>query len=119
YHADFSAAKQIANSIIEKALNNEMPPFTSLNVNIPVLPIEEIKGIKVVRQTDGYWHEDLEEQTDPYGRKYYWITGHLEDTDTGTDTCQWALNNGYVSVQPVQFDMTAHQHIPSLKFLEQ
>jgi 5'-nucleotidase len=99
-------------------LAHEVPPFICLNVNIPNLPLEEIKGIKITRQTHGFWDEDLEERIDPFGRPYYWLTGHLKETDSHEDTCQWALRNGYVSVQPVQFDMTAHQYISSLNFIE-
>ena len=117
--ADFSAAQVFADKIISDVLAHDMPPHICLNVNIPKLTLEEIKGIKITRQAQGFWNEDLEERLDPFGRPYYWLTGHLEETDTDEDTCLWALKNGYVSVQPVQFDMTAHQHISSLKFLEQ
>jgi 5'-nucleotidase len=117
--ADFSTAQLFADKIIGNVLAHDMPPFTCLNVNIPKLPLEAIKGIKITRQAHGFWNEDLEERLDPYGRPYYWLTGHLEETDPHEDTCQWALRNGYVSVQPVQFDMTAHQYISSLKFIEE
>lgn len=117
--ADFTASIEIAGKIISKVLNNPFPEHTSLNVNIPQVKLEEIKGIKIVRQTNGYWHEDLEEHTDAYGRKYYWLTGHLVDKDSKEDSCQWALNNNYVSVQPVQFDMTAYKHINTIKYLEE
>ena len=48
-----------------------------LNVNFPKVPVEEIKGIRITRQCHATWHEDLQERTDPYGRKYYWLTGWL------------------------------------------
>jgi len=118
-HADFSAAQLFADKIIGEVLTHDMPPFICLNVNIPKLPANEIKGIKITRQAHSFWNEVLEERLDPYGHPYYWLTGHLEENDPHEDTCQWALHNGYVSVQPVQFDMTAHQYISSLNFLEQ
>ncbi|HPB57122.1 MAG TPA: 5'/3'-nucleotidase SurE [Bacteroidales bacterium] len=118
-NANFDAATIIASNIIEKALKDGIPDHTSLNVNIPKQPIEKIAGIKVTRQTKGYWNEDLLEQIDPYGRSYYWLVGELVDTDHGEDSCEWALRNNYVSVQPVQFDLTAHQHINSLKKWEE
>ncbi|MEG1556576.1 MAG: 5'/3'-nucleotidase SurE [Bacteroidales bacterium] len=117
-NADFTTAIHYAKIIIDKVLHHEMPPHVCLNVNVPKVKIDEVQGIKIVRQTKGYWHEDLEEHTDSFGRKYYWLSGHLVDQDQGEDTCEWALKNHYVSVQPVQTDMTAHHFINTLKFIE-
>ena len=118
-NADFEAATEVSSMIIQKVLATPIPNHTSLNVNIPKLPLSEIKGIKVVRQTFGAWHEDFEERKDVYGNPYYWMAGELIIEDQGEDNCQWALAHQYVSVQPVQFDMTAYKHINTLKFLEQ
>ena len=104
--------------IVGEVLRHGLPPHVCLNVNFPNVPIEEIKGIRITRQTDGYWYQDLEERVDPHGRKYYWLTGHLVNTDPHEDTCEWALAHNYISVQPVQYDMTAHQYIKDLKYLE-
>ena len=117
--ADFTTAMTYARKIIAKVLSREFPPFICLNVNVPDVPVDEIKGVKITRQTHGYWKEDLEERVDVYGMKYYWLTGYLEDLDPNEDTCQWALKHNYVSVQPVQFDLTAHQYIDTLKFIEE
>lgn len=117
-NADFTAAVHFGKPIVEKVLATGLPPYTCLNVNVPKEPVESIKGIKITRQCLGVWHEDLVERTDPYGHKYYWLTGHLDRHELSEDTCEWALHNHYVSVQPVQFDMTAHEHIEKLKFLE-
>lgn len=117
-NADFEAAEYFGNIIVEKALEKGIPERVCLNVNVPKLSISEIKGIKVTRQCDGTWHEDLEERTDLFGRKYYWLSGYLEHNEFEQDTCEWALHNSYVSVQPVQYDMTAHKQISYLKFLE-
>jgi len=115
-NADFSAAIVYAKQMIKKVLQNGLPKHICLNVNIPKLSISEIKGIKITRQTLGYWYEDLEENTDPFGGKYYWLSGHLVNLETeATDTCEWALKNGFVSVMPVHFDMTSHKTIVQLK----
>ena len=117
--ADFSAAVAFAKKIIEKVIQNGLPKNICLNVNIPKLPLCEIKGIKITRQTLGYWYEDLEEHIDPFGGKYYWLAGHLENLEKeADDTCEWALHNGYVAVTPVHFDMTSHQTIHKLKHWE-
>lgn len=117
--ADFAASVVYARKIIKKVLQNGLPKFVCLNVNIPKLPLAEIKGMKITRQTLGYWNEDLEEHVDPFGEKYYWLSGHLENLEKeATDTCEWALQNGYVSVMPVHFDMTSHKTIEKLKHWE-
>lgn len=114
HDADFSASKDIVRTIIHKALHAAMPPATVLNVNIPKLPISEIKGIKITRQAIGRWVEEFDTRLDPHGQKYYWLTGRFQEEDGGEDTDVHALANGYVSVCPVEFDLTAHHAIPLL-----
>ena len=114
YHADFTASKAVASSIIEQFLAHPLSPGTLLSVNIPKLPLEEIKGIRVCRQAVGRWIEEFDQRIDPHGQKYYWLTGRFEQNDEGEDTDTWALDNGYVSVHPVQFDLTAHHEMPQL-----
>lgn len=119
HQADFTAAKAYAHKMIQKVLQDGLPAHTCLNVNIPNIPLEKINGIKITRQTKGYWNEDLNEHIDSFGRPYYWLSGELVNTDHGMDSCEWALANNYVSVQPVQFDMTAHHHLNELKKWEE
>ena len=83
-----------------------------LNVNIPSLPVSKIKGIKVCRQANAKWEEEFDERMDPRKTKYYWLTGKFVNKDKGKDTDEWALANNYISVVPVQFDLTAHHAIP-------
>lgn len=116
--ADFTAAVHYGRPIVEKVLEKGLPPHICLNVNFPKVPVEEIKGIRITRQCHATWHEDLQERTDPYGRKYYWLTGWLERLEQEDDTCEWALQHNYVSIQPVQYDLTAYQYMESLKHLE-
>lgn len=115
YHADFEAAKHYVRIIAKSYLENNMPVGTLLNVNIPPLKQEHIKGIKVCRQSNAKWVEDYDERRDPRGKKYYWLTGKFLNSDEGNDTDEWALDNGFVSVVPVQFDLTAHHAIDVLK----
>ncbi|HEY0262827.1 MAG TPA: 5'/3'-nucleotidase SurE [Chitinophagales bacterium] len=109
--ADFSAATDIAKSISAQLLEKGLPKGTLLNVNIPKLKKEEIKGIKICRQALAKWEESYLERQDPFGRNYYWLTGKFVNYDKGTDTDEWALANGFVSIVPVQFDLTAHHGI--------
>ena len=114
WHADFTASKVIIKQIVLEALKKKIPEATVLNVNIQNLPEKDIKGIKICRQANGNWQENFDKRTSPNGKEYYWLSGEFICKDKGEDTDIWALNNGYVSVVPVQFDMTAHHTIQKL-----
>jgi 5'-nucleotidase len=97
-------------------LENDLPRPLCLNVNFPILPKEEIRGIRICRQTRGYWHEDFYQREDPHGRRYYWLTGAFDNHEPeAEDTDEWALAHGYVSVVPVQVDMTCYEQLSPLK----
>ena len=104
--ADFSASRKYARIIVERLLQRKQNKHTVLNVNIPALPAELIRGIKICRQAYAKYEEDFIERKDPNGRRYYWLTGEFVNFDRGKDTDVWALANQYVSVVPVQFDLT-------------
>ncbi|HRP39093.1 MAG TPA: 5'/3'-nucleotidase SurE [Chitinophagales bacterium] len=110
--ADFSAAKHYAHFIAKQVLEHGIPNSSLLNVNIPKLPLELIKGIKICRQAEAKWVEEYLERKDPAGRNYYWLTGKFVNYDKGEDNDEWALANNYVSVVPVQHDLTMHKAIP-------
>lgn len=112
---DFEAASMYIYSIIYQVMRQRMPSNVCLNVNIPAIPKEEIAGIKVTRQALNRWHETLEKRTDPQGHDYFWLSGSLGDEDQGVDTDVWAVNHNYISVQPVQVDMTAYHYIETLE----
>ncbi len=112
--ADFTASGKIARTIAQQIIKNGLPKGVVLNVNIPKLGTSEIKGIKVCRQANAHWEEKFDKRTNPLGRDYYWLTGEFVNEDEGEDTDEWALRNGYVSVVPVQFDLTAHHAIDEL-----
>jgi len=114
WDADFEPAKAFIKKITENVLENGLPDGVILNVNIPKLPEKEIKGIKICRQAKAMWTEKFDKRTNPMGRDYYWLTGKFVNLDNGEDTDEWALANGYVSVVPVQFDLTAHHAIQGL-----
>jgi 5'-nucleotidase len=104
--ADFSGSREYVRIIVEKLLQKKQDKHMVLNVNIPAVPPELIKGIKVCRQAYAKYEEDFIERNDPNGRHYYWLTGEFVNFDKGKDTDVWALANQYVSVVPVQFDLT-------------
>ena len=113
--ADFSQSEDYVLKIAQQVLENSIPKGTCLNVNIPNVKNEVIKGVRVCRQANGNWDEKFDERVNPLGKTYYWLTGKFENYDKGTDTDIWALNNNYISVVPVMFDVTAHQAIDGLK----
>lgn len=112
--ADFSAAAEVVTQVATKVLEKKLPTDCLLNVNIPKLSTADLKGIKICRQAKAKWVEKFDEREDPYGRKYFWLTGEFVNMDNGEDTDEWALKNGYASVVPVQFDLTAHHAIGTL-----
>ena len=110
--ADFSASKKIVKIIAKQVLENGLPKGVCLNVNIPKVKSDKIKGIKVCRQAKANWIEELDERKDPSGKSYFWLTGRFENYDKGKkDTDVWALENQYVSIVPTQFDLTAYDSI--------
>ena len=104
--ADFSAARVYARKITQLVLSKKADKHQVLNVNIPSVPESLIKGIKICRQAYAKYEEDFLERLDPRGRHYYWLTGEFVNFDKGKDTDVWALENNYVSVVPIQFDLT-------------
>lgn len=118
WDADFTGAKEYMSRIMKNVIEHGLPTDTLLNVNIPNIPLEEIKGSKICRQANAKWVEEFDHRQDPYKRDYYWLTGKFTNFDKGEDTDEWALANGYVSVVPVQFDLTAHHAIQTLNTWE-
>ena len=107
--------KSIVKKITLKALSEGIPKGTALNVNFPNLSEDRIKGIKVCNQANSYWIEKFDKRVNPQGREYYWLTGEFINNDKSTESDEWALNNGFVSIVPVKFDLTNYEAINSLK----
>ncbi|MDG2058544.1 MAG: 5'/3'-nucleotidase SurE [Flavobacteriales bacterium] len=115
HEADFFEGEKYIREITQSVLDNNLPEGVCLNVNIPKsVDDKKIKGIKVCRQAKANWVEEFDEREDPKGRKYYWLTGKFVNYDKGDDTDERALENHYISVVPVQFDVTAYHAISKL-----
>ncbi len=112
WNANFDYAKPFITKIASKVLTEELQKDVVLNVNIP--NTENIKGIQVVRQARANWKEKFDKRQTPQGKDYYWLTGVFENLDNGNDTDEAVLKQNYVSVVPVQFDLTAHHAIQQL-----
>ena len=114
-NANFSEAEKFVRIITKQVLKYGLDKGVCLNVNIPKhINNYPIKGLKVCRQANAYWKEDFQEREDPSGRKYYWLTGKFVNLDNGNDTDEYALSNHYVSVVPVQFDVTSYNSLEKL-----
>ena len=103
---DYGPAARVARNIVERLFTNGMDSKTLLNVNVPYLTDHEIKGVMVTRQGLRLYRDRLDERTDPRGRPYYWIGGDAPTAvpDEGTDF--GALAQGYVSITPLDLDLT-------------
>lgn len=118
WDANFEPIKTYIKQIALEVLKKGVPEGVILNVNFPKLSQEEIKGVKICRQAKAMWQEEFDKRTNPQGKEYYWLTGKFVNLDKGTDTDEWALENGYISIVPVQFDLTAHHAIQQLNSWE-
>ncbi|RZJ72074.1 MAG: 5'/3'-nucleotidase SurE [Flavobacterium sp.] len=114
WNADFEPAKPFIKKIAEEVLEKGLPEGVILNVNFPKLAEKDIKGIKVCRQAKAMWVERFDKRQNPQGKDYYWLTGEFVNMDKGEDTDEWALENGFISMVPVQFDLTAYHAMQQL-----
>lgn len=112
-NADFSKAKIVVAKVFQSVIENGLPAYTCLNVNIPK---GKPKGIKICRQTHGKWVEEFEKRTDPHGREYHWLSGYFKNFEEDSrETDVYALENNFASVVPVTVDMTCYKTIEFLK----
>ena len=114
WNADFESSQSFVKKIALQVLSNGLPNGVILNVNFPKLKEKEIKGIKICRQAKAIWVEKFDKRVTPQGKDYYWLTGEFINQDQGEDTDEWALEHGFISIVPVQFDLTAHFAIQEL-----
>lgn len=115
-NANFEHTKPFIIQIVNQVLEKKLPKGIVLNVNLPRFSENKIQGIKICRQANAQWIEKFDKRQSPFGKDYYWLTGKFTNFDKeAQDTDEWALENNFISIVPVQFDMTAHQHLDDLK----
>lgn len=115
HDADFEAAVIYGRQIVEKILGDDIELPLCLNVNIPAVQHDKIRGVRLCRQNRGFWREEFVCNHDPRGREYYWLTGAFVNHEpSAEDTDEWALSHGYVAVVPVQVDMTDYRQMDAL-----
>jgi len=112
---DYEASGRYARRMAERVLAEGLPPGVLLNVNVPPLPYRDIRGVAITRQAKSRWEESFEARTDPLQRPYYWLAGEFVNLDDGDNTDIEAIEEGYVSATPLQLDLTAHDHLQTLR----
>ena len=108
---DFGPAATAGMHLVQQIASLDIPPDLLLNINIPSLSLQEMRGVEITRQGKRVYRDALVHRIDPRGRSYYWIGGDAPTgiSEPGTDF--WALEQGYISITPLQLDLTANaQH---------
>lgn len=113
--ADFAAAAHFIAQLAKKVLQEGLPSGTLLNVNIPGIAPQEIKGVRITRMGRRLYKDQWDRRVDPRGRTYYWLAGELMDLENGPDTDVAAVSEGYISVSPLQVDMTRQDQVDRLR----
>ncbi|MFV0435870.1 MAG: 5'/3'-nucleotidase SurE [Desulfopila sp.] len=110
---DFAQAALLARTVAAKILTTTLPPSTLLNMNVP--EGDSHRGIRITRQGRRLWENSIQETADPWGRKRYWIGGGTPVKETGDDTDVKAIQDGLVSITPIQLDLTNHSGLRHLR----
>lgn len=116
--ADFSLAIEVVRRVTEQVLRTGMDAGICLNVNVPKIDKKDFKGIKVCRQAHAFWEDRFDKRLDQFGKPYYWLTGDFAQVDQHQDSDLFAIDQGYATVVPTQFDLTAFSSLEKLKNLE-
>lgn len=113
--ADFGPSARVAKAIVAQLLRRGLPRKTCLNVNIPAIPYEEIKGVRVTRLGKRVYRDVIVEKTDPRGKLYYWIGGEDPTWENDDSSDFTAVERGYVSVTPLTFELTDSKELVDLE----
>lgn len=111
---EYAAAADVAGRVARAVASYGLQPNSLLNVNVPLIPLEQIKGFRITRMGLRVYHDKVEKRTDPRGRPYFWVIG---DSPTGVPergTDIGVISEGYVSITPIQLDLTAYQLMSDL-----
>ena len=112
---DYRASKTVAVEVAEYVLKNKLPKGTLLNVNVPYADPEDIKGKLITRQGSQYFMDEFEKRIDPRKNTYYWIKGKKVDNDNSIEYDGKAIQNNYISITPISFDLTDELYLNDLK----
>ncbi len=112
---DFSFAAKFAVKLAQFIFENGIPSGTLLNVNVPAVPENQIKGVLITKQGKAFWDDWFDLRKDPNGREYYWLTGKFVNYEEDINSDHTAVQNKYISITPIHFDLTNYEAIDKLK----
>lgn len=115
---EFGYAARVAAYFCKLVVEKKLRQGTMLNINVPDLPPEKIKGILLTKQGRSKWDDIYEKRVDPFGRDYYWLTGSLVNLDHEMMYDQCAVDHNYISVSPIHFDLTDNEEFRNLSSWE-
>ncbi|HEY3873876.1 MAG TPA: 5'/3'-nucleotidase SurE [Candidatus Kapabacteria bacterium] len=113
--ADFVPAAEFMKRFTLEVARLGLPRGTLLNVNVPPLPLEELRGVSYTRQGASYWEDEFEKRVDPQQRPYYWLKGKYILEDKATDIDDIAIREGKISVTPIHYDLTNYSFLAELR----
>ncbi len=113
--ADFAPAARFARRLARKVIRHGLPTGTLLNVNVPPLPEDRLKGVRITRQGKAVWNDTFDVRRDPANKEYFWLTGGLENVDEDLAFDEAAVRAGYISVTPIQYDLTNTEMIAHVR----
>lgn len=112
---DFSHAAEVGAYFAKYLHNSSLPVNTALNINVPALSKDKIKGWRFAVQGQARFLDTFSKREDPRGGHYYWLTGEKKESDFMPESDDYLVSNGYVSVTPLMFDMTDYKLYENLK----
>ncbi|HPU01754.1 MAG: 5'/3'-nucleotidase SurE [Firmicutes bacterium] len=113
-HEDYIFAAEFVRDLIPHLLEEKLPAGTLLNINVPA-DRNAVKGVRVTRLGTRRYRNCFDRRTDPRGMIYYWLAGELVEGEEEEDSDVWAVREGYISMTPVQFNLTNEAIIPHLE----
>ncbi len=114
---DFVSAAKMTVDLIDKLKNIDVPEYTALNFNLPTIPYDKIKGIKLTKQSNRKFKDYFIVRSDPKGVPYYWVDGEPIQEDPDPDADYKPLKNGYASLTPIKVFLTDNSYFEKLKNL--
>ncbi len=114
-NVDYQPAAVFSRILAAKVAEHGLAPGTFFNVNIPHLPLAEIKGVRITRPGMRRYRDVFEQRVDLKGRAYYWLGGSVDDPDEDPEIDSVALKEGFISVSPVQFDLSKKELIDAVR----
>lgn len=112
---DFNPYAKLTKGLCEQLYKNKIKNGLVMNINLPYIPVEKIKGIKITRLGVRKYRNCFIERKDPRGRSYFWLAGELDNTDNDFDTDVNSISNNYISITPITIDLTSHESINKMK----